>query len=68
MTTDAGPASGRALKVNEGTDWNDRLLAEHRAHLRTEDGRQAFDALVSLGTRLKNYDPAAAPGQSKMLA
>lgn len=50
-------------------DWNDKLLAEHRAHLRAEDGRQAFDALVSLGTKLKHYDLAPQrQGQSKMLA
>jgi hypothetical protein len=49
-------------------DWNDKLLAEHRAHLRTEDGRQAFDALVRLGARLQHYDFAPhRQGQSKTL-
>jgi putative restriction endonuclease len=37
-------------------DWNDELLAEHRAHLRSEDRRLAFDALVTLGVRLQRYD------------
>jgi putative restriction endonuclease len=49
-------------------DWNDKLLAEHRAHLRTEDGRQAFDALVTLGAKLKHYDFAPhRQGESKTL-
>jgi hypothetical protein len=50
-------------------DWNEELLAEHRAYLRTEDGRQAFDALASLGARLGQYDCAPQrQGESRMLA
>lgn len=37
-------------------DWNDELLADYRAFLRTEDARQAFDALLVLGERLPSYD------------
>jgi hypothetical protein len=37
-------------------DSNDRLLAEYRTHLRTEDGRQAFDAVVSFGSKLRHHD------------
>jgi len=32
-------------------DWKDKLLAEHRAHLRTEEARQGFDAFVALGQK-----------------
>jgi len=40
----------------KAADLNDRLLSECRAHLRTEDGRQALDAVVALGSRLKHYE------------
>jgi hypothetical protein len=50
-------------------DWNDELLAEYRAYLRSEDARQAFDALVSLGERLQRYDCVPhRQGESRLLA
>jgi putative restriction endonuclease len=49
-------------------DWNHELLAEHRAYLRTEDARQAFDTLVAIGERLRRHDCAPhRQGESRTL-
>jgi hypothetical protein len=41
-------------------DWSDALLAEHRAYLQAENGRQAFDQMVAIAGKLKGYE--CAPG------
>ncbi|MFO1402545.1 MAG: hypothetical protein U1F30_15240 [Steroidobacteraceae bacterium] len=50
-------------------DWNNALLDEYRGYLRTEDARQAFDALLALGERLQRYDCLPyRQGDSRLLA
>ncbi|MCC7461740.1 MAG: HNH endonuclease [Gammaproteobacteria bacterium] len=49
--------------------WNTELLAEYRAYLRTEDARQAFDALLAAGERQRRYDCVPQrQGESRLLA
>ena len=42
------------------SDWDDVLLAEHRAHLRVRSARAAFDRMVALAVALPTYE--CAPG------
>jgi len=41
-------------------DWNDALMADHRAYLHRENGRQAFDRMVAIADALPDYDCSAA--------
>jgi hypothetical protein len=40
-------------------NWDDATLIEHRAHLQSENGRQAFDRMVAIADMLPGYECAS---------
>lgn len=46
----------------QATDWDERLVAGHRAHCSVADGRAAFDVLVDMSCHLPGYSCTTAWG------
>jgi hypothetical protein len=44
--------------------WDEALLAEHRAYIRADSARDAFDALVGLGVHSMSKVPFSGTGEA----